>query len=146
MTAGSVLPIARPDLGAGAAEREGRRLLIAVVDNDGFAREAITGLLRALGHEPLEFQCASDLLHEHALLRQIDCLITDMRMPALTGLDLHRELVAGGIVVPTIIVTAFPSDGMRAQVRAAGVRAYLPKPLTAGALVKLFETFERPTR
>jgi len=112
-------------------------VLIAVVDDDDFAREAIAGLLRALGHEALEFRCAGDVIAVGDLTH-IACLIADMRMPGLTGLDLHRHLVATGVRVPTVLVTAFPSDAVRTQALAAGVRAYLSKPLQADILLQLF--------
>ena len=116
-------------------------VLIAVVDDDDFAREAIAGLVRALGHEAREFTCAADLLTSRDL-PGIGCLITDMRMPGFTGLELHRHLVAAGLGVPTLLVTAYPSEATRLQALAAGVRAYLPKPIEALQLIELFRRIE----
>lgn len=111
-------------------------VLVAVVDDDASAREAIAGLLRALGHEALEFTCAADVLAA-AELSRLDWLIADMRMPETTGLDLHRRLVATGATIPVVLVSAYPHEDLPAQALAAGVRAFLAKPIEAATLIEL---------
>ena len=118
-------------------------MLIAVVDDDGFAREAIVGLLKSLGHATLDFGAATEFL-ALAVRSRPDCLICDMRMPEMTGLDLHRRLVAAGIAIPTILATAFPGRRDAAEARAAGVFAYLPKPLQATDLTALLRSIAKP--
>ncbi len=63
------------------------------------------------------------------------CLLADMRMPGMTGLELHRHLLSGGTPVPTIIMTAHPDEAARLSALHAGVRCYLPKPLEPAALL-----------
>lgn len=111
-------------------------VLIAVVDDDASAREAIAGLLRALGHEALEFTCAADLLTS-AELPRLDWLIADMRMPETTGLDLYRLLFAVGSTIPVVLVSAYPHEALRTQALAAGVRAFLAKPVEAETLIEI---------
>jgi FixJ family two-component response regulator len=63
------------------------------------------------------------------------CLITDMRMPGTTGIELHQELVDAGHAIPTILITAYPDEMVRAQAVRAGILCYLPKPVTSDALL-----------
>lgn len=102
-------------------------LLISVIDNDASVRGAITGLVRALGFTAEEFQSATDFLQSDHVLRT-DCLIADMQMPGMTGLELHRRLAALGTPIPTVLVTAYPDDTTRTRALKAGVRCYLAKP------------------
>lgn len=109
-------------------------LLISVIDDDGSAREAVVGLVGALGFTAAEFQSAADFLSSDDLLRTA-CLIADMRMPGMTGLELYRHLIAVGTPIPTVLVTAYPDEGARARALKAGVRCYLAKPLEPDALL-----------
>src|SRR3546814_15822744 len=77
-------------------------LLISIIDDDESAREAVVGLVRALGFTATEFQSAAEFLKSSHLL-QTACLIADMRMHGMTGLALYRHLIAVGTPIPTAI-------------------------------------------
>lgn len=109
-------------------------LLISIIDDDQSAREAVVGLVRALGFSAANFPSAADFLRSDQLVRTA-CLIADMRMPGMTGLELFRHLVAAGTPIPTILVTAYPDETLRAQALKAGVCCYLAKPLVPDALL-----------
>jgi len=109
-------------------------LLISIVDDDESARDAIAGLVRALGFSASAFRSAADFLQSGLLFRTA-CLIADMRMPGMTGLELFRHLVAAGTPIPTILVTAYPDETVRAHALRAGVRCYLAKPVVPDVLL-----------
>jgi FixJ family two-component response regulator len=102
-------------------------LLIAVIDDDESARDAITGLVRALGFIAAGFQSADDFLQSDSVLRTA-CLITDVRMPGMTGPELHRYLIASGTPIPTVLMTAYPDETIRVRAMKAGVGCCLAKP------------------
>ncbi len=108
-------------------------LLISVVDDDIASREAMSGLIRSMGHEVAEFASAADFL-ACGELERTGFLIFDLRMPGMTGLELHRQLVGAGIVIPTAIVTAHPVEASRLQALKAGVMAVLAKPISPNDL------------
>jgi FixJ family two-component response regulator len=108
--------------------------LISIIDDDESAREAAVGLVRALGFTATEFQSAADFLQSSHLSRTA-CLIADMRMPGMTGLELYRHLIAVGAPIPTVLVTAYPDEAVRANALKAGIRCYLAKPLVPDALL-----------
>lgn len=108
--------------------------LIAIVDDDHSAREAAISLVRALGFEAVAFASAADFLQSQQRA-QTACLILDMRMPGMNGLDLYRHLAAAGTPPPTVLITAHPEDGGRERALAAGLRFYLSKPLDPNELL-----------
>jgi FixJ family two-component response regulator len=101
--------------------------LISIVDDDDAVREGTMDLVRAMGFIAEAFQRAEDFL-TFSRLHRTSCLIADVRMPGMTGLELHDRLVRSGAVVPTILITAFPEDRDRAHALQAGVVCYLSKP------------------
>ena len=101
--------------------------LIAVVDDDASVREAIMSLMRALGFIAETFPSAEDFLKSDGLQR-ISCLIADVRMPGMSGLELYRRLVASGRPIPTVLITAHSDDGVRGRALQAGIICYLTKP------------------
>jgi FixJ family two-component response regulator len=104
-----------------------KKPVIAIVDDDASVREGTMDLVKAMGFIAEAFSCAEEFLKSERLHRT-SCLIADVRMPGMTGLELHNRLVRSGNVIPTILITAFPND--RDQMRAvrAGVSCYLTKP------------------
>ncbi|KER68440.1 hypothetical protein HR51_28645 [Burkholderia cepacia] len=112
---------------------------IAVVDDDRDVRKALRNFLRAKGRSVCEFASALDLLGSNRI-GEIACLITDVRMPNLTGTELHERLVALGYVIPTIFITAFPTHGVNAMLNRAGVVAIYSKPVDLVALSDLLTT------
>ena len=102
--------------------------VIAVVDDDESVREAMVSLVKSLGYNVVAFDCAENYLSSGDR-SDVDCLIADVQMPGMTGLDLHSQLVADGENTPTILVTAFPDPTLRTRALRDGVRCYLAKPV-----------------
>lgn len=103
--------------------------LVAVVDDDPSIRETTKDLLESAGLDAAAFASAQAFL-DSGLLPHVSCLIADMRMPAMSGLALHEHLLIHGSGIPTILITAYPDEGVRARAANAGVTAYLAKPFT----------------
>nr|WP_246638695.1 response regulator [Rhizobium binae] len=101
--------------------------MIAIVDDDESIREAIKGLMRSMGFDAETFACADDFLRFPNIARTA-CLVTDINMPGMSGLDLHRRLVALGKSIPTVLITAFPEKNVRATALGADVVGCLTKP------------------
>jgi FixJ family two-component response regulator len=108
--------------------------VIAIVDDDALIRETLKDLLDSAGYASVVFASAQGFLKSKRLAR-FACLITDMRMPGTTGLELHQRLVAAGRAIPTILITAYPDEAVRARAARAGILCYLPKPVTSEALL-----------
>jgi FixJ family two-component response regulator len=105
-----------------------KKLLVSIVEDDQFFRESMGRLMRSLGYAVEAFPSAADFLESPRLV-ETACLIADIHMPAMTGLELHRRLVSTGHAIPTILVTAFPNDVDRARASNDGVVCYLRKPV-----------------
>jgi FixJ family two-component response regulator len=110
--------------------------LIAVVDDDDDSREAIAVLVRSLGFAVETFTGGNDFLAWPSL-RQTSCLIADVHMPGMSGVELHARLVRVGHAIPTILITAYPDDAVRNRAKANGVIAYLTKPCDDVVLLDL---------
>jgi FixJ family two-component response regulator len=109
--------------------------LVSVVEDDQFFRESMRRLLRSLGYSVEAFPSAADFLASPRLI-ETACLIADVQMPAMTGLELYRHLVAGGYAIPTILVTAHPDDDVWARALNDGVVCYLRKPIDEKHLMR----------
>ena len=107
---------------------------IAVVDDDEAVRESTTDLLRALGFIAKAFPSADDFLRSNRI-RITSCLIADVQMPGMSGLELYGRLIAAGNPIPTILITAYPDENIRARALSAGVTGYLVKPFSEKALL-----------
>jgi FixJ family two-component response regulator len=101
--------------------------LISVVDDDESVREATKGLMLSLGYLAAAFPSAEDFLQSREL-GKTSCLIADVNMPGMSGLDLHRRLSVSGKPFPTILITAYPDERVREGAMNAGVICYLSKP------------------
>ena len=108
--------------------------MISIVDDDLSVREATMDLFEAMGFTAEVFSCAEDFLGSE-LRHKTSCLISDMRMPGMSGLELHSRLVEAGTPIPTILVTAFPNDIDKARALQAGVVGYLSKPFNETELL-----------
>ena len=108
--------------------------LISVVDDDESVREALCGLLRSVGFAVNSFASAEGFLASNQL-ESADCLVLDVRMPGMGGIELQRQLVAGHYEIPIIFVTAYEEDGMRARALSGGARAVLIKPFSEEAIL-----------
>lgn len=107
---------------------------IAIVDDDEALRDATQDLASALGFHAEGFGSASEFLQSDGW-RETSCLITDVQMSHMSGIELHRHLIASGASIPTILITAYPDDAARARVLAAGAICYLVKPFTTDELL-----------
>ena len=112
-----------------------KKLWVSVVEDDRFFRESMERLMRSLGYTTETFSSAADFLASPRLA-ETACLIADVHMPAMTGLELYRHLVDTGRAVPTILVTAYPNDSDRVRALNDGVLCYLHKPVDEQRLVE----------
>ena len=112
---------------------------VAVVDDHESVREATTSLLRSLGFIAKAFPSADEFLKSNRL-RITSCLIADLHMPETSGLALYGQLVAAGNPIPTILITAYPDDAIRARALNAGVSGYLIKPFSEKDLLDSIDT------
>ncbi len=111
---------------------------IAIIDDDAGVRESTRQLLRSRGYLTLAFELAEDFLKSGEVV-QASCVVTDVRMPGMSGVALQAWLKAQGSTIPMIFVTAFPEQKIQEQVLAAGARAYLAKPYQAANLINCIE-------
>jgi FixJ family two-component response regulator len=111
-----------------------KRPLIAIVDDDESMRDTTKDLFESAGFSAVTFTSAAELLRSRQL-HEIACLIADMRMPQMTGLELHQRLVAAGRAVPTILITAYPDERVQAYAVKANIVCYFAKPFLADELL-----------
>ena len=112
-----------------------KALLVSVVEDDRFFRESMRRLMRSLGYAAEGFSSPADFLASPRLV-ETACLIADVHMPAMTGVELHRHLIKVGYAIPTILVTAYPNDADRARALNDGVVCYLRKPIDEKHLMR----------
>jgi FixJ family two-component response regulator len=112
--------------------------MIAIVDDDQVVRDALDRLLRSLSLNASTFGSAEEFLKSEKL-HETSCLITDLQMPGLTGIDLQDRLIAEGHRIPVIIMTGHPDDNVRARAMNAGAVGFLNKPLDIKRLIGCIE-------
>ena len=112
--------------------------VISIVDNDMSVREAVLGLMRATGFIAESFHSAEHFLRSGGSSRA-SCLIADMRMPGMSGLELQSHLAAAGTPIPTILITAFPDERDRECAKKSGAICYLIKPFKEADLLSCIE-------
>jgi FixJ family two-component response regulator len=108
--------------------------LVAVVDDDTSLRNATRDLLKAAGFSSATFEDAESFLASECRASAA-CLVADMRMPGMSGLDLHQALVASGDEIPSVLVTAWPEPSTLSRARAAGMACCLAKPFAPDDLI-----------
>jgi|SRR5579871_4419893 len=108
--------------------------MISIVDDDASVREATQALVRSLGHPAATFSSAEEFL-ESDRLNDTSCLITDVQMSGMDGIELQGRLNAAGQHCPVIVVTASPDAGLRARALAAGAVGVLGKPFSDEMLI-----------
>jgi len=109
--------------------------LISVVDDDESVRESIEGLMRSVGYAVRAYASAEAFLSS-GHLGDTGCLILDVRMPGMDGIELHRHLLASGRAMPVIFITAHGSDErVRSRALANGAVDFLSKPLSEDELL-----------
>ena len=105
-----------------------KRTLISVVEDDQPFRESMRKLMTVLGYTVQAFSSATEFL-KSPLLTETACLVTDVQMPGMSGVELHRHLIDRGHAIPTILVTAYPDETARNRALKDGVVCYLSKPV-----------------
>jgi FixJ family two-component response regulator len=112
--------------------------VISIVDDDGSARSAAERLVRSLGWHAQAFASAEEFL-QSPRLAETRCLIADVRMPRVGGLELQSRLIAQGHRIPIVFMTAFCEDNVRVRALAAGAVCVLSKPLQGPTLSRCIE-------
>src|SRR5208337_2574629 len=114
--------------------------LISVVDDDESVRESLDGLFRSVGFAVRVFASAEEFLNWNHLC-DTDCLLLDVRMPGMSGIELQRHLVASQCEIPVIFITAHGSEeGVRSQALKNGAVDYLIKPLSEDTVLNAIHT------
>ena len=108
--------------------------LVAIVDDDELVRSALQGLMKAVGLPARAFASAEEFLKSDEQ-RRTGCLIADIRMPGMSGLELQATLNAADCKIPTIFITAHEDEKLRAQALKAGAVEFVAKPFDDEALV-----------
>src|SRR6202048_1820697 len=114
---------------------QGKTNLVAIVDDDDLMRGALQGLLNAVGLPARAFTSAEEFLNS-VQQHETACLIADIRMPGISGLELHAKLNAEHCRIPTIFITAHGDAQMRMQALRAGAVEFLTKPFNDEALLE----------
>ena len=112
-----------------------KRSLVSVVEDDQFFRESMEMLMRSLGYRVEAFASAGDFLASPRSA-ETACIIADVNMPAMTGIELYRHLSKAGRAIPTILVTAYPNDVDQIRALTDGVVCYLRKPVNEQQLIR----------
>jgi FixJ family two-component response regulator len=113
--------------------------VISVIDDDASVRAATDNLLSSHGYLVQTFASAKEFLRS-THLHDCSCVIADVQMPAMSGLDLLTHMRAQGYNVPFIFITAFPEENVRAHALKAGAIGFLAKPFAAPDLIRCVET------
>lgn len=108
---------------------------VAIVDDHDDVRGAVSSLLRSYGFAAAEFDCAESLLSAGAQ-HTCHCIISDLQMPGMSGLELLEHLRRNGCLVPLIVLTAFPEPAVRQRAQQGGAAAFLSKPFQGDELIQ----------
>ncbi len=116
----------------------GKVSTIAIVDDDESARATMSSFVRSLGFDASAFSSAEEYLLSPQRYHSV-CLISDVQMPGMNGLDLQTHLAAQGLRLPIIFITAFPDDKVRSRALAQGAICILDKPFEREALLRCID-------
>lgn len=108
--------------------------VISIVDDDESVREATKGLVRSLGYTAVTFGSAEEFLSSERI-PETSCIIADVQMPGVSGVEMQDRLIAEGHRLPVIFITAFPEDRIRERALEAGAIGYLSKPFNEEHLI-----------
>jgi len=111
-----------------------RAPLVAVVDDEDDVRQALRRLLRSAGFDVLAYETGSEFLR-HAARSQPECVVLDLRMPGMSGLDVQAALAQQALRIPVVVLTGNESRESRQQAMDGGADAYLSKPVDGDALI-----------
>ena len=109
-------------------------VVISIVDDDELSRDAISRLIRSLGYATATFASAEEFLHS-GRVSETACLVSDVQMPGMSGLELQDWLKARGPQLPIIFITAFPETEARRRALAGGALGFLDKPFSEETLM-----------
>jgi FixJ family two-component response regulator len=109
--------------------------LISIVDDDLSVREALGGLMKVVGYDSDTFESAEAFLSSDRILATT-CIIADVQMPAMSGLELQARLIRDGNRIPFIFITAFPNEQSRGRALDAGAVRFLSKPVGEAELLE----------
>lgn len=112
--------------------------LISIVEDDSAVRESLNSFILSLGYASSTFAAAEEYLASE-LLHSTACLISDVQLPGMSGIDLQARLIADGHRIPIVFVTGFVSETTRARVLTHGAVGYFAKPLDPDALIECLE-------
>jgi FixJ family two-component response regulator len=112
--------------------------MISIVDDDKSVREATSSLVRSLGYNAVTFCSAEEFLKSEQV-RTTMCLITDIQMPGLSGIELQECLISNGRDIPVIFITAFPDERLQGRLLRNGAIGYLQKPFKEACLIKCID-------
>ena len=115
--------------------REKKKKMVAVVEDDESYRVAVQRLLKSAGFSVQSFATAEDFLRS-GRQHETGCLITDIRMPGISGLDLQAKLNADRCLIPTIFITAHGDEDMRLQAMRGGAVKFMVKPFDCANLLE----------
>lgn len=113
--------------------------MISIVDDDQSVRRATESLVRSLGYNACTFASAEEFLGSDDL-HGTSCLITDLQMPGLSGIELQDRLIAEGHRMPVIFITAYPDESLRARAMKVGAICFLSKPYSDESLIGCIST------
>jgi FixJ family two-component response regulator len=113
--------------------------MISIIDDDLSVRQATDGLVRSLGYRAATFASAEDYLQSDRM-NETSCVIADVQMPGLSGVELQSLLITRGHRTPMIFITAFPEEKVRRRVLEAGAIGFLSKPFDEELLIEYLET------
>lgn len=116
---------------------------ISIIDDDEFVREAIERLIRSLGYDAETFASAEDYLNR-GNVAETQCLITDVHMPGLTGIDLQLHLIAAGHRIPIIVMSGYSEEAIRAAAMRNGAVGFLNKPILLDDLIECLNRALKP--
>lgn len=112
--------------------------MISIVDDDEAVREATKGLVRSLGYSAATFASAEEFLHSDRV-KDTSCLITDVQMPGMNGVELQERLIADGRRTKVIFMTGFSEEKVRARALKAGAIGFLKKPFDDDCLIRCLD-------
>jgi FixJ family two-component response regulator len=113
--------------------------VISIIDDDASVRVATNRLVRSLGYVAHTFASADEFLRS-SQANESSCVIADIQMPGMSGVELQCSLLSRGHGLPIIFVTAFPDEGIKARVLEAGAVCFLTKPFDGPTLIKYLDT------
>ena len=125
------------------ADRQQGNALVCIVDDDVSFREAIEGLVSSFGFSTRSFGSAQDFLRDHQAT-DARCLILDIKMPGMTGLELYGRLLEAGEPPPTIFISSVDDAGTRSKAMKAGAVGFFGKPFDRDALMATLHTVVEP--